>query len=53
VNKQTLTLEDHAPSMAEASMWLQIESLAQMRFREFMHVARAIAGDRDSALGIA
>ena len=32
--------------MAEASVWPQIESLAQLRFREFMQVARAIAAIR-------
>ncbi len=36
--------------MVEASVWLQIESLYRAHFRQFVRVARAIAGDRDSAL---
>src|SRR2546425_12071561 len=36
--------------MVETSVWLQIESLYRAHFRQFVRVARAIAGDRDSAL---
>jgi RNA polymerase sigma-70 factor (ECF subfamily) len=35
--------------MGEASVWLQIESLYRADFRRFERVARAIAGDRESA----
>jgi len=36
--------------MDEATIWLQIESLYRTHFPQFVRVARAIAGDRDSAL---
>lgn len=36
--------------MDEASVWLQIESLYRADFRQFVRVARAIAGDPESAL---
>jgi RNA polymerase sigma-70 factor (ECF subfamily) len=36
--------------MDEADVWLQIESLYRTRFRRFVRVARAITGDRESAL---
>jgi RNA polymerase sigma factor (sigma-70 family) len=36
--------------MDEATVWLQIESLYRARFRQFVRVAGAVAGDRDSGL---
>jgi RNA polymerase sigma-70 factor (ECF subfamily) len=36
--------------MAEATMWPEIESLYRSRFAQFVRVARAVTGDRDSAL---
>src|ERR1041385_6004731 len=36
--------------MDEAGVWSQIESLYRADFRRFERVARAITGDRDSAL---
>jgi RNA polymerase sigma factor (sigma-70 family) len=36
--------------MDEASVWLQIESLYRADFRRFERVARAVTGDRESAL---
>jgi RNA polymerase sigma-70 factor (ECF subfamily) len=36
--------------MDEASLWPEIESLYRAKFRQFERVARAITGDRDSAL---
>jgi RNA polymerase sigma factor (sigma-70 family) len=36
--------------MDEASVWLQIESLYRADFRQFERVARAVTGDRESAL---
>src|SRR5437667_12481393 len=36
--------------MDEATVWLEIESLYRGRFDQFVRVARAIVGDRDSAL---
>ena len=36
--------------MAESDVWSQIESLYRAHFRQFERVARAITGDRESAL---
>jgi RNA polymerase sigma-70 factor (ECF subfamily) len=36
--------------MDEASVWWQIESLYRARFHQFVRVAGAVAGDRDSGL---
>jgi len=36
--------------MDEEAVWLEIESLYRARFRQFERVARAITGDRESAL---
>lgn len=36
--------------MDEARVWAEIESLYRTRFPQFVRVARAVAGDRDSAL---
>jgi RNA polymerase sigma-70 factor (ECF subfamily) len=36
--------------MDEAEVWPQIESLYRARFRQFERVARAVTGDRESAL---
>jgi RNA polymerase sigma-70 factor (ECF subfamily) len=36
--------------MAEATMWPEIESLYRSRFAQFARVARAVTGDRESAL---
>jgi len=36
--------------MDEASLWPEIESLYRAKFRQFERVARAITGDRESAL---
>src|SRR5215469_2658018 len=36
--------------MDEESLWPQIESLYRAQFRQFERVARAITGDRESAL---
>jgi RNA polymerase sigma-70 factor (ECF subfamily) len=36
--------------MDEAGVWSEIEALYRVQFRQFERVARAITGDRDSAL---
>jgi RNA polymerase sigma-70 factor (ECF subfamily) len=36
--------------MAEATMWPEIESLYRSRLAQFVRVARAVTGDRESAL---
>src|SRR2546423_5073627 len=36
--------------MADESVWLEIERLYRARFAQFVRVARAVAGDRESAL---